>query len=135
MLMTQSISRGEPAKKPDRKFSNTFTTLTFATLIIIAGTTHAADRVVIHFADIGSITSWHAESSEELFVENTSNQWYRITFLPPCQQLPFAIGIAFEPDNLGNIDKDSSIVVEGERCYFKSIEETVAPVSKKAAEE
>src|SRR6186713_2490561 len=73
----------------------------------------AAERTVIRFADIGNIADWHAESTDELFVQNLNKQWYRITFAPPCQQLPFALGISFEPDNLGNLDKDSSIVVEG----------------------
>jgi hypothetical protein len=95
----------------------------------------AAERTVIHFADIGSITDWHAESNTELFVQNLNKQWYRITFAPPCQKLPFAIGIALEPDNLGNIDKDSSIVVDGERCFFKTIEESAAPVSRQDTEE
>ena len=69
----------------------------------------AAERTVIHFADIGSITEWHAESADELFVQNLNKQWYRITFAPPCLKLPFAIGISFEPDNVGNIDKDSRV--------------------------
>ena len=96
--------------------------------LLTATTTLAAERTVIHFVDIGSIKNWHAENSDELFVQNLNGQWYRITFAPPCQKLPFAISIGFEPDNLGNIDKDSSIVVDGERCYFKTIEETIAPV-------
>ncbi len=95
----------------------------------------AAERAVIRFVDIGSISDWHAESTDELFVQNLNKQWYRITFSPPCQQLPFAVGISFEPDSLGNLDNDSSIVVEGERCYFQSIEESVAPVSQKGTEQ
>lgn len=103
--------------------------------ILATGSAQAAERVVIRFADIGSIRDWHAENSEELFVQNLNKQWYRITFAPPCQKLPFAIGISFEPDNLGNIDKDSSIVVDGERCFFKTIEETVAPITETEKEE
>jgi hypothetical protein len=113
----------------------------FAGLVFSIGTlvtylpTQAAERPVIRFADIGNIADWHAESSDELFVQNLNKQWYRITFAPPCQQLPFAIGISFEPDSLGNLDNDSSILVEGERCYFRSIEETTAPVSQKGTEQ
>src|SRR5688572_26254106 len=91
----------------------------FIPAAIVAAATQAAERVVIRFVDIGNIRDWHAENSEELFVQNRDRQWYRITFSPPCQNLPFVTGIAFEPDNFGNIDKDSSIVVDGERCFFK----------------
>jgi hypothetical protein len=110
-------------------------TLVFSGAILANMQTQAAERTVIRFTDIGNIADWHAESSDELFVQNLNKQWYRITFSPPCQQLPFAIGISFEPDSLGNLDKDSSIVVEGERCYFKSIEESAAPISRKGTEQ
>ena len=103
--------------------------------IAVSTPVQASERVVIRFADIGNIRDWHAENSEELFVQNLHKQWYRITFAPPCQNLPFVTGIAFETDNLGNIDKDSSIVVDGERCFFKSIEESAAPVSETETEE
>ena len=116
-------------------FRTVFLALLIPAGILATGSGQAAERVVIRFADIGSIRNWHAENSEELFVENLNNQWYRITFAPPCQNLPFVLGIAFEPENLGNIDKDSSIVVDGERCYFKTIEETVAPVTETEVEE
>lgn len=114
--------------------SGIFLRIIVAVHLLAAGAAQGADRAVIRFADIGGIRTWQAESAEELFVQDTNNQWYRITFAPPCQNLPFAIGISFEPDNLGNIDTDSSILVDGERCYFKSIEKTVAPVSETSTE-
>jgi hypothetical protein len=107
----------------------------FIPAAIVTNATQAAERVVIRFVDIGNIRDWHAQNSEELFVQNLDRQWYRITFSPPCQKLPFVTGIAFEPDNLGNIDKDSSLLVDGERCFFKSIEESVAPASETETEE
>lgn len=114
---------------------NLLAALSFTICFLASLSGQAAESAVIHFTDIGGITDWHAESSDELFVQNLNKQWYRITFSPPCLQLPFAIGISFEPDSLGNLDNNSSIIVEGERCYFKTIEESVAPISKKATEE
>ncbi len=105
-----------------------------ATLLATCNIAQPAERAVIRFAHIGSIRSWHAKSAEEFFVQNLDDRWYRITFAPPCQKLPFVLGLSFEPDNLGNIDKDSSILVDGERCFFKSIEDSVAPVSESSVE-
>ena len=108
--------------------------LLFSGLVMSVGAAQAAERAVIHFADMGNIRTWHAESADVLFIQDRNRQWYRVTFAPPCLQLPFAIVIGFESDTLGNIDRDGSILVEDERCFFKSIEESSAPVSEKATE-
>jgi hypothetical protein len=98
--------------------------------ILAAAASTAADRVAIHFADLGNIRNWYSNSTEELYVENLRGNWYRITFWSPCQELPFAIGIAFVTDGLGDLDKYSSILVGGERCYFRTFEESAAPAAR-----
>lgn len=94
---------------------------------MFASAAGGAQRTAIHFADIGNIRSWHSDSPNELYVESLSRQWYRITFWSPCHSLPFAIGVAFVTDSIGDLDKYSSILVDGERCWFRTFEESAAP--------
>jgi hypothetical protein len=103
--------------------------LVLATNLLAAGNALAADRVAIPFAELGNIKGWHAENSEELYVENLHGQWFRITFWSPCNQLPFAIGIAFVTDSIGSLDKYSSILVNGESCWFRTFEKSAEPLS------
>lgn len=87
----------------------------------------AEERVSIPFADIGNIYNWHSDDSNELYVQSLNKDWYRITFWSPCTELPFAVGIAFVTDSIGSLDKFSSILVNGERCWFKTFEKSEAP--------
>ena len=102
--------------------------------LLLAGTVTAADRVAIPFADLGNIRDWHADNNEELFVQTMNKDWYRITLWAPCNELPFAIGIAFVTDSLGSLDKYSSILVGGERCYFRTFEKSDPPPAHDDAE-
>ena len=63
-----------------------------------------------------------------------NKDWYRITLWAPCNELPFAIGIAFVTDSLGSLDKYSSILVGGERCYFRTFEKSGPPPAHDDAE-
>lgn len=105
----------------------------YATLLaaglLVAGSVSAADKVAIPFADLGNIRDWHADNHDEMFVQAMNRDWYRITFWAPCNELPFAIGVAFVTDSMGSLDKYSSILVNGERCYFRSFEKSAPPPS------
>lgn len=104
-----------------------FLGLVFLTGLTAVEAVLAADRVAIHFADIGNIRDWHADNADSLYVQSMDRQWYRITFWSPCHQLPFAIGISFVTDEIGDLDKYSSILVNGERCWFRTFEKSEAP--------
>jgi len=84
-------------------------------------------RTSIPFADIGNVRSWHADSSNELYIEAMNRTWYRTTFWSSCNSLPFAIAIAFVTEPNGELDRYSSILVDGERCWFKTFEQTTDP--------
>ncbi len=93
-----------------------------------AGSAHGEQRhTSIPFANLGNIRNWRSDRANELYVESQNRKWYRITFWSPCEQLPFAIRIAFVTDTLGSLDKFSSILVDGERCWFKSFEPMSGP--------
>ncbi|MBN1238963.1 MAG: hypothetical protein JXB36_10700 [Gammaproteobacteria bacterium] len=90
--------------------------------------TAQSDRAVIHFADLnGSIRNWRADTDEAILIEGANRQWYRAEFFAPCVGLRFATTVAFVTDSLGNLDRFSSILVEGERCWFKTFERTNDP--------
>lgn len=96
--------------------------------VLAAGSATAEQKhTAIPFADLGNIRSWHADSPDALYVQAMNRKWYRITFWSPCNSLPFAIRIAFVTDTLGSLDKYSSILVDGERCWFRTFEPTSGP--------
>jgi hypothetical protein len=101
--------------------------LLWTALVVGAPVSYAAERTSIPFADIGNIRNWRATSTDELYVQAMDRDWYRATFWGPCQALPFAIGIAFVTESNGALDRFSSILVEGERCWFKSFERADPP--------
>ena len=86
----------------------------------------AERRVAIHFADIGNLQNWRADSTDELYIETMSRKWYRVTFWSPCHGLPFVSDIAFVTEPNGELNAYSSILVSGERCWFKTFEELPA---------
>ena len=100
-----------------------------ATLLALGAlvTAGAAERTSIPFAAIGNIRNWHATSRDELYVQATNRDWYRATFRAPCHALPFAVGIAFVTESNGQLDRFSSILVDDERCWFKTFERSGPP--------
>jgi hypothetical protein len=101
-------------------------------IVALAGTLGAAERSSIPFADIGNIRNWHAASAEDLYIQAMNRDWYRVTFWSPCQALPFAVGIAFVTEANGQLDSFSSILVDGERCWFKTFEPSGPPPAEDA---
>jgi hypothetical protein len=81
----------------------------------------------LHFADLGNIRSWQPDGSGALYVESNRRNWYRATFFTPCTNLPFAFAVAFVSEPNGELNKYSSILVEGERCWFKTFSEATEP--------
>ncbi len=77
-------------------------------------------RVVMHFADLGGIRDWQAVSTKELIVEGYNGKKYNVTLYGSCLGLPFTETIGFVTDATGDLDKFSSIYVDGQRCYFKT---------------
>lgn len=82
---------------------------------------------VLHFADLGGIRNWRADGKDAILVEGRRGQWYRATFFGPCPEIRFATTIAFVTDTTGDLDKFSSIVARGDRCYFRSFERIPDP--------
>jgi hypothetical protein len=98
-----------------------------------AGRSSAApntERAVIHFADLNGIRDWRPaadDDSDSIFVEGRNGQWFRATFWMPCPDIHFVPAVGFVTDTLGNLDRFTSIIVDGKRCYFKTFERTTEP--------
>tara|TARA_R110000787_G_scaffold27087_3_gene75393 strand:- start:4218 stop:4607 length:390 start_codon:yes stop_codon:yes gene_type:complete len=82
---------------------------------------------VIRFADLGGIENWRAEGDRTLLIEGHNKQWYKADMMGPCTGLGFANTIGFVADPMGNVDRFSSVYVDGQRCYFRTFEKTDAP--------
>jgi hypothetical protein len=87
-----------------------------------------AGRAFIPFADMnGSIDNWHGDGRDGIWVEGHNDHWYYAKFMTPCQSLPFATTIGFVTDGTNRIDKFSSILVQDERCWFKTFDKSDGP--------
>jgi hypothetical protein len=96
-------------------------------LVGIVTSDAAPQRTTIPFADLGNIRDWQAANADEIYIQAMNRDWFRATFWAPCQSLPFSTGIAFVTEPNGRLDSFSSILVEGERCWFKTFERSDAP--------
>lgn len=79
-------------------------------------------RAAIHFADLGGVENWKADGSTAILIEGRNHRWYRATFFGPCPSLRFASTIGFVTEPSGDLDRFSSILVDGERCWFKTFD-------------
>ena len=87
------------------------------------------ERAVIHVADLGGIRNWRAEDDRTVLIEGRNRQWYRAELFGYCPGLRFAHAIGFVTDITGDLDKFSSIYVDGDRCWFKTFEKIDPPAN------
>ncbi|MBD3649518.1 MAG: hypothetical protein HUJ31_19155 [Pseudomonadales bacterium] len=80
----------------------------------------------IPFADLGGIEDWRPVGTEGILIEGRNNKWYKATFFAPCINLGHSMAVGFVTHPGGSVDRFSSIIVDGERCHFKSLEEVPA---------
>ncbi|HZF28882.1 MAG TPA: DUF6491 family protein [Gammaproteobacteria bacterium] len=99
-----------------------------ALVVPSAGAAEAvADHASIPFADIQGIKDWQAEGNTAMLIEAYNRRWYRVTFFSPCIELPWHVAVAFVTEPNGSLDRFSSIIAGGERCYFKTFEAATSP--------
>lgn len=94
---------------------------------LVAAAVPAQKHVSIPFADIGNILDWRASGTDEIYIQSMRREWYRAVFFSPCTELPFAVQIAFVTEPNGALNQFSSILVEGQRCWFRSFEHASGP--------
>jgi hypothetical protein len=76
----------------------------------------------IPFVSLGGVRNWRAEDDTVLLIENAHGVWYRATFFGRCPGLRYEIELAFVTDGMNQLDRFSSVLVDGQRCWFRSFE-------------
>ena len=77
---------------------------------------------VLHFADIGGIKSWHVLGAGGLLIEGQRHQFYLAEFFGICPRLRSAEAVGFVTDATGSLTQFDSIIVDGERCHFRTLQ-------------
>ncbi|MCE7797601.1 DUF6491 family protein [Sphingobium sufflavum] len=86
----------------------------------------------IPFPNSGAIRDWQPDGASALFVQDQRGHWYRATLIAPCTDLPTASRIAFLTQGADQLDKYSSVAVQGQRCAFSTLVTSDRP-SKRSA--
>jgi Family of unknown function (DUF6491) len=102
------------------------------TALLAAGPLRAADpeHASITFHETGNVRSWQPVGHDALLIESGSGQWYRAEFNSPCGDLPFAMALSFVTEPNGHLDRYSSILVNGQRCWFRDVEKVPEPSNR-----
>jgi hypothetical protein len=87
-----------------------------------AGPEDPEKPAVIDFVDLGGIRDWRAEGNEALLVQSACGTWYRATFFGPCPGIQFREKLAFVTDGMNRLDRFSSVLVDRQRCWFRTFE-------------
>jgi Family of unknown function (DUF6491) len=92
--------------------------------------TEPAVHASLTFHETGNIRSWQPVGHDALLIESGAGQWYRAEFAAPCGGLPFAMSVSFVTEPDGRLDQYSSILVEGEQCWFRDVQKVTEPNSR-----
>jgi hypothetical protein len=89
-------------------------------------------RASIDFVSLGGIDDWRAEGNDAMLIKALNGNWYRAQFSMPCMGIKFREQVAFVTDGTDRVDRFSSVIVNGERCWFRSFEKVdpAAPPEK-----
>ncbi|HEX8644309.1 MAG TPA: DUF6491 family protein [Allosphingosinicella sp.] len=84
------------------------------------------EEVRVPFLHVGRFRTFRATDQRTLYIRATNRQWYRVTTMGPCPNLPWARAIGI--DNRGvTLDRFSTLIVEDDRCPVQSVVRTSAP--------
>jgi len=98
--------------------------------------TPAASRSVeasIPFANHGGIRNWQVTGRDTLYIQDSSNHWYKASLMGPCLNLPFAETLGFKSNPDGSFDRFSSVFTGHQQCQLTSLTASAPPVSARKA--
>lgn len=79
----------------------------------------AAKEARIPFASM--VSDYRAENRDVIYLR-AGRDWYRGTFMAPCEELPWAWNIRFDTGpGTGAIDRFSTVIARDERCRLASL--------------
>jgi len=105
--------------------------LATAVLVTAAGANEPEKRAMIPFATLGGINDWRADSDKGMYVQGINRKWFYVTFFGFCPDLRFSDRIAFVTEPGHDLDRFSSILVNGTQCSFRTFEASAGPVTVK----
>jgi hypothetical protein len=76
------------------------------------------------------ILEWRAGGEDLLYIRSFLGKWYRVQLMGRCARLDDARTLGFETSALGELDRHSAIMAEGERCPISSVNRIDAPPPK-----
>lgn len=96
--------------------------LIFASLAAASPAPPAAEQEVrIPFASFGAVRSFHNVGDRVVYFEGRRRQWYRATLFAPCYNLPHALRLGFETRYGDTLDRDTTLLVDGEACRIETL--------------
>lgn len=106
-----------------------------ASLLASVGPAAAADAdrpgdASIPFVNHGGIRDWRDDGRDAIYLQDQRGQWYRATFMSPCNDLPFANAVGFETRGIDTFDKFGAVIVRGQRCTVTSFVKSAPPPKK-----
>lgn len=90
---------------------------------------NAAQPATVWFAKVGDLLSWQPVGHDAVLLETSRGGWLRADFTAPCRDLPFTFSISLVSEPNGHLDRYSSILVDGQRCWFRDVRQDSAPSS------
>jgi hypothetical protein len=81
----------------------------------------------IPFVNHGGIRDWRPDGRDAILIQASNRHWYRATFFGPCQNLNFSLRVGFLGGPTDTLDRFSSILVDHQKCDFRTFDEVPAP--------
>lgn len=90
-----------------------------------------SEEASIPFFSFGHFRTFQPVDDETLYVEGRPQQWYRVTTLGPCFDLPWANRIGVDTRGSNSFDRFSTLLVDGQRCRVDSVVRADGPPRRK----
>lgn len=80
-----------------------------------------AQEARVPFLHIGRMRTFRAIDQDTVYVRAQRREWYRVTTMGPCPNLPWARFIGVDTHGSAVFDRFSTLIVDGDRCAVSSV--------------
>lgn len=106
--------------------------LGFAAGCATAAPREGSDETYIPYANGDGIVEWQAAGDDTLYVHALTGGWYVVRTLGRCGRLRTAVSLGFQTSVEGELDRNSAILAQGQRCPVISVKRADGPPPKKS---
>ena len=92
-----------------------------------AASVESIDFPAMPYEEIQNIRDWVAKTDREISFEAMDGRWYVATFATPCVGLAAADMVDIDTSWEGRVNRNASIIVNGNRCVFSTFKEAQDP--------